>query len=176
MKSSSKRQMSLTATFLILVLSLLIACDAGYKPVTEIQKEAVKGEAILVIKDIFDVLALGNGEKRMALCENSSDFSFTLPIGVFSYDSLKAFLIQALQEAEKQTLETKSEKYIVIDPACFVYIWHGKIDIYMKSGKIETYDDYFSTWTFRKSEGTWKMVNGHESFKVPTITIPLPLG
>jgi hypothetical protein len=80
---------------------------------------------------------------------------------------LKTYVVQALQEAVKETLETRSEKYIVIDATSFTYIWHGKIYIYLKSGQIVTYDNYFSTWTFRKSEGTWKMVNGHESFKFP---------
>ena len=153
--------------FLIPLLALLIACSAGNKPMTEAQKEAVREEARLFIKDVFDVLTLGNGEKRMEICENSPDFTFILAGSVFSYDSLKTFVAQALQEAEKETLETVSEKYIVIDPDCFTYIWHGKIDIYLKSGEIISFDDYFSTWTFRKSEGKWKIVNGHESYSAP---------
>jgi hypothetical protein len=153
------------ASFLIPSVALLIACNAVNKPMTEVQKEAVKAEATVVVKNVFDVLALGNGEKRMASCENSSDFSFTLADGVFSFDGLKDYVVTALQDAEKETLETKSEKYIVIDPTCFTYIWHGKIDIYLKSGKKLTFNDYYSTWTFRKSEDTWKMVNGHESSK-----------
>jgi len=152
-------------TFLVPLLALLIACNQMNKPMTEAQKEAVKSEATLVIKNVFDVLALGNGEKRMANCENSSDFSFTLTDGIYSYDGLKSYVSQALQEAEKETFETRSEKYIMLDPACFTYIWQGKIVIYLKSGKTITFNDYYSTWTFRKSEGTWKMVNGHESSK-----------
>lgn len=26
---------------------------------------------------------------------------------------------------------------------------------------------YYSTWTFRKSADVWKMINGHESFRLP---------
>ena len=87
--------MIMKATFLIPLLALLIACNAGNKPMTEAQKEAVRGEATLAIKDVFDVLALGNGEKRMAMCENSTDFSFTLADGVFTYDGLKTYVKQA---------------------------------------------------------------------------------
>ena len=154
-------------TILVSLLVLLMACNEMNKPMTEAQKEAVKGEATLVIKNVFDVLALGNGEKRMTICENSSDFSFTLTDGIFSYDGLKSYVSQALQEAEKETFETTSEKYFVIDPDCFTYIWQGKIVIYLKSGKTITFKDYYSTWTFRKTEGAWKMVNGHESSKEP---------
>jgi hypothetical protein len=75
-------------------------------------------------------------------------------------------MAKALQDAGKETFETKSEKYIVIGPTCFTYVWHGKIEIYLKSGQIITFNDYYSTWTFRKSEGMWKMVNGHESYKL----------
>ncbi len=155
------------AKILIPVLVLVLSCTTGNKPMTEAQKEKVKVEAAVVVKNVFDVLVLGNGEKRMALCENSSDFCFTLADGVFSYDGLKAYVVQALKEAVKETFETKSEKYMVIDPTCFTYIWHGKLGIYLKSGQIVAYDDYFSNWTFRKSDGTWKLVNGHESFKAP---------
>jgi hypothetical protein len=154
------------STFLIPLVALLMSCSPGNKPMTEARKEAVRGEAAVVVREVFDVLKTGNGEKRMALCENSSDFSFTLADGVFSYDGLKAYVGQALQDAEKETFQTKSEKYTVIDPTCFTYIWLGKIEIYLKSGKTIVYDDYFSTWTFRKSGGTWKMLTGHESFKI----------
>jgi hypothetical protein len=53
------------------------------------------------------------------VCENSPDFSFTLPDGVFTYDGLKNYVKHALQAAVKETFVTKSEKYIMIDPACF---------------------------------------------------------
>lgn len=154
-------------TFLVPFLAMLIACSGVNKPMTDAQREAVKKEATVVIKNVFDILSLGNDEKRLANCENSSDFSFTLTDGVFSYDELKSYISQALQDAEKETFETKSEKYIVIDPACFTYIWKGKIVIYLKSGKTITFNDYYSTWTFRKLAGSWKMVNGHESSKEP---------
>ena len=142
---------------------LLVACNTGNKSLTEIQKNAVAEEAKVVIENVFDVLALADGEKRMEICENSDDFTFVLFDKVYSYMELKNFVANALQDAEKETFNTKTEKYIIIDQQCFTYIWYGEIDIYLKSGEAMSYENYFSTWTFRKAEGIWKMVSGHES-------------
>jgi len=154
-------------SILFALLTFLFACNEGNEPMTDIQKEALRKEATQVIGQVFSVLAEGKGESRMALCENSDDFCFTLPEGIFTWDGLNDYVVRDFNEAEKETLVTKKEQYILLDPSCFIYVWQGSIDIVMKNGDIIRADDYYSTWTFRKSNDEWKMVNGHESSKEP---------
>jgi len=149
------------------VLTFLFACNGENEPMSDKQKETLQKEATQVIEQVFGVLAEGSGESRMALCENSDDFCFTLPEGIFTWDGLNDYVVRDFNEAEKETLATKNEQYILLDPTCFIYVWHGSIDIVMKNGDIIRADDYYSTWTFRKTNGEWKMVNGHESSKEP---------
>lgn len=152
---------------IIPILIFIIACNPNDKPMNDSQKEEVEREAKNVIKKVFDILASGNAEKRMTICENSPDFTFVLDNNVFSYEGLETYVLEALQDAEKEVLTTKYEQFIIIDPECFTYVWHGKIDIFLTSGATINFNDYFSTWTFKKSEGKWKMVSGHESFAAP---------
>jgi len=68
---------------------------------------------------------------------------------------------------ERQTFKTKFEKYVIIDPACFAYIWKGDNGMYMKTGDSTILNDYMLSYTFRKSEGKWKLILGQESPSTP---------
>lgn len=155
---------------IIPLLILLISCNPVSNTFTETQKKAVEEEAKTVIGKVFDVLESADGMKRMEICDNSPEFAFVLFDRIYSYDELKTFVAQALSDAEKETFETKSDKYTIIAPGCFTYSWHGKINIFLNSGDTLSYEDYFSTWTFIKKEKSWKMISGHESYFVASPT------
>lgn len=153
--------------YFIPFLVFLFGCNAGSEALTASQKDAIQKEASGIIENVFVELAQGSAENRMELCENSEDFSFILPEGVFSWQGLNDYIAADFNKAEKENLETKTDKYIIIDQACFIYVWSGKIEIYYNNGDIYACDDYYSTWTFVKKDGEWKMINGHESSKEP---------
>ena len=152
---------------LILFLVLLTACNTGNKPMTEAQKEAIKGEGSISVNEFFNAIMESNGGILMELCEKSPDFNMVVAGEIYTYDGMKEMVDQVLPLVKEQTFRTKSEKYVIIDPTCFLYIWHGRNGIYMKSGDSTVYDDYIGTYAFRKVEESWKLFFGHESYKVP---------
>jgi len=153
--------------FLIPLLVLFAACNTVNVPLTDAQKEAVKGEA----KEVVDVLINAMTENKLDLfldlMENSPDFTMSVAGEVYDFKGILEMIDQVSPMMERQTFETKFEQYVVIDMNCFLYLWKGKNGVYMKSGESVVYDDYVFTYGFRKTEGSWKMFFGHESYLAP---------
>ena len=134
---------------------------------TDAQKEIVIKEGSVIIKDFFDALAANDMNKLMGMCDTTSEYTFITGGEIYNYQTGKDLINQFFPLVEKQTFETKFEKYIVIDSNCFIYFWKGKNGMYMKSGESTVMDNYLASYTFRKTDGQWKFVTGHESYQEP---------
>jgi hypothetical protein len=155
------------AKLLIPFMLLLAACTTGNKPMTETQKEAVKQEGSVVVKEVFNAMAVNDIQKLISLCDTSADYIFINYGDIYDYKQVIDMVNNVFPNVEKQTFDTKFEKYVVISPTCFMYFWKGRNGIYMKSGESNVVDEYIVSYTFVKEGRTWKFLNGHESFKVP---------
>jgi hypothetical protein len=161
------------AKLLFPFLMLLIGCTAGNKPLTEAQKEAVKKEAAPVVKSFYDAMTVNDTAKFLALIDFNSDLIDVNASGILNSDEMRKVASQYFAMVEKQTFETKTEKYTVIDPTCFIYTWHGRNGVYIKGIEPIIYDDLLGSYTFKKTKGDWKIVHMHESEKVPEVTDPV---
>jgi hypothetical protein len=155
------------AKLLIPFLLLLAACNTVNKPMTDEQKAAVKEEGSVAVKEIFDAIKTSNVEKFFNLLINSPDYAYIVAGEVYTYDQQAEMAPKYMPYVERQTFITKFEKYIIIDPACFTYIWKGDNGMYMKTGDSTILNDYLVSYTFRKSEGKWKLILGQEAPSVP---------
>jgi hypothetical protein len=155
------------ARFLIPILMLFAACNTGNVPLTDDIKEAVKAEGASVVNEMITALIENRLDVVLGLMENTPDFSMTIAGDLFDYDGMKDMIDQVGTMVEKQAFETKFEQYVVLDEDCFIYLWLGKNEVFMKTGESVAYDEYAFTYGFRKVEGSWKLFFGHESYKVP---------
>jgi len=156
---------------LVIFFVLLAGCNTANKPMTDEQKAAVKEEATVVVQQMFDAIKVSDGEKWMGFMENSPDATFISFGDIYTFDQMKEMASQYIPLIKKQTFITKSEKYIIIDPGCFIYLWQGDNGMYMTSGDSTILKDYVLTYTYRKIDGNWKLVCGHESEKAPMPSI-----
>lgn len=161
------------AKLLIPLIALLAGCNAANKPLTEAQKQAVLKEAAPVVKSMFDALAVNDTVKVISLCDNNPQTDIILPVGIFNYKEMRKFVSQSFAMVEKQSFETKTESYLVIDKTCFIYTWYGRNLVYIKGAGPIAYDDLFDSFTFKKTGDGWKLVHLHESSKEPDISDPV---
>jgi len=154
------------AKLLIPFLLILAACTSN-KLMTEEQKAAVKDEGSVVVGEFFDALKISDTEKLLNLLTNSPDYAYIVAGEVYTYDQQAKMAPEYMPYVERQTFKTKFEKYVIIDPACFSYIWKGDNGMYMKTGDSTILNDYMLSYTFRKSEGKWKLILGQESPSTP---------
>jgi ketosteroid isomerase-like protein len=161
------------AKLLFPFLVLLIGCTTGNSPLSEAQKEAVKKEAVPVVKDFYDAMAANDTAKFLSLIDFSSELVDVNPSGILNSDEMRKVASQYFAMVEKQTFETKTEKYTVVDPGCFIYTWQGRNGVYIKGIEPIIYDDLLGSYTFKKTKGDWKIVYMHESAKVPEVSDPV---
>lgn len=158
------------------MLLLMAACTTD-KPMTDEQKAAVQEEAAAAVKTYFDAMTESNLEVATALFENSADLTYIAAGMIYDYDRMTELARENFPYISGQTFETKSEKYIIVSPECFIYTWYGRNGITMTTGDEMMMEDYLITVGFRKHEEGWKIFVGHESEKVPlpidTTAVPL---
>lgn len=161
---------------LVLLLLLMTACTTN-KPMTDEQIAAVKEEGSSVVKEFFDALVKSDLERMTNMLENSPDYNFIVGGDVYNYDRMVEMANQYIPMVERQTFDTKYEQYVIVSPECFIYTWHGKNGMIMKTGEEIMMEDYLVTYCFRKHDEGWKLFTGHESEKVPipidTTAVPI---
>lgn len=149
---------------LILFLLLMAACTTD-KPMTDEQKAAVKVEGSVAVNEFFDAMKNSDLQKMLSMSENTSDFTYITGGEILTSEMQQEMATQYLPYVERQTFITKFEKYIIINTTCFIYLWQGDNGMYMTSGDSTMLQDYVLSYTFRKSDGQWKLFFGHESQK-----------
>jgi hypothetical protein len=146
---------------------LLAACNTSNKPMTDEQKAAVKVEGTVAVNEFFDAMKNNNLEKLLAMVENTPDFTYITGGEILTYEMQQEMANQYMPFVKRQTFITKSEKYVIIDPSCIIYLWQGDNGMYMTSGDSTILEDYVLSYTFMKNDSGWKLVFGHESQKTP---------
>ncbi len=164
-------------TKLLFPLLLLMAACTTNKPMTDEQKAAVQEEAAIAVKTYFDAMTVSDTTLIPVLFENSADMTYIAAGMVYDYDRMIELADQNFPYIKGQTFETKSEKYIIVSPECFIYTWYGRNGITMTTGDELMMEDYLITVGFRKHEDSWKIFVGHESEKAPipidTTAVPI---
>jgi ketosteroid isomerase-like protein len=158
---------------LLPLLVLLVGCNPANKPLTEAQKEAVIKEAAPVVKSFFDALAVNDTTKLMSMINDVPEVIYINPGGVFTGKEMERSASQFVATVEKQSFETKFEKYTVIDPGCFIYSWCGKNAIFFKGGVSILNDNASGSYTFKKTDDKWKLIYMHESVNPPVVSDPV---
>jgi hypothetical protein len=164
------------AKFLIPLLLFMAACTTN-KPMTDVEKAAVQEEAVVAVKTFFDALVASDAVKLTGLFENSNDMTYIVAGIIYDYGRMTELANQNFPYIKGQTFDTKSEKYIIVSPECFIYTWYGKNGMTMTTGDSLTMEDYLVSVAFRKHEEGWKIFYGHESEKTPipidTTAVPI---
>ncbi len=156
-------------TRLLIPFLLLIAACTTDKPMTEEQKAAVLEEAAAAVKTYFDAMTVSDVKTLTGMFENTADLTYIAAGMVYDYDRMMELAEQNFPYITGQTFETKSEKYIIVSPECFIYTWYGRNGMTMTTGDELMMDDYLITVGFRKHEEGWKIFVGHESEKAPIL-------
>ena len=157
--------------FLIPLVLFVVSCTGGNRQVTntESRKEEIMKEARLAVDSLFGAIESNDYEKLISMYDTTSGFISVGSPKMYDYKSLVRHTRKVFPLVEKQTMETRFEKYVIIDPYCFQYVWAGANGVYMKSGEIAKYDDVISIITFKKEDGTWKIISiQEENYNMPS--------
>jgi hypothetical protein len=158
----NKYQMK-TRFIVIVLLIVSFSCGTNNKPVSDAQKEKIKGEVKEVINTFYKGCEEANFDMVVALDFDSPDFVYINNGKTFSYqesvDTMKLFFSSLLNQ--KGTIV--DEKFVVLDNSTVLYTANTKWLMNFKDGHSVMQDPWAMQNTFKKINGSWKKINSVES-------------
>jgi hypothetical protein len=148
--------------FLVLLIAC-ISCGTNNKPVSDAQKEKIKGE----VKEVADAMFKGCEEANVNMAVesflDSPDFIYIYNGLSFNYKEVVDVLNPLFGELINQEVTITDEKYVFLDKSTVIYTTNCKFLENYKDGHAIVSDPMVVQVTFKKINNKWKAINGVES-------------
>jgi hypothetical protein len=154
-----------TRLIFLVLLIVCISCGTNNKPVSDAQKEKIKGEVKDAVKSLYKACEEVNVETVMQHFLDSPDF-ITIYNGTISnykeyVDGVKLNYNNLINQ---KCTELGYEKYVILDNSTVIYTGKSNWITNLKDGHSLLADSIVSQFTFRKIKNNWKIINEIEFF------------
>lgn len=139
-------------------------CAKKGAPLTEAQQATIRAEVLQAVKPMFTAFEKVDASTVLKVSLDGPDFELLMPDGkAFTFAGFKKDGSEFFASLSGQKLVPQKEKVIVLAPDAALYLWQGRYDMTQKDGAVLRSDPYAITYLYRKVEGKWMFVYGHES-------------
>jgi hypothetical protein len=152
-----------TRFILLVLLIVCFSCGTNNKPVSDAQKEKIKGEVKEVVNTYFKGAEEANADMMIGTYLDSPDFVFTYNGNSFSYKSCTDLVKSAFGTLKNQKITVVDEKYAVLDNSTVMVTVNNKCLMNYKDGHSVLQDPWISQILLKKIENKWKVISGAES-------------
>ena len=152
-----------TRLIFLLLLIVCISCETNNKPVSDAQKEKIKGEVKEVVNTIFKGAEEANADMIIGSYLDSPDFVFTYNGNSLSYKQCADMAKSAFGTLKNQKITVVDEKYAVLDNSTVMVTVNNKCLMNYKDGHSVLQDPWISQMLFKKIDNKWKVISGAES-------------
>ena len=153
-----------TKIFLFFLPFVIIACGPKTaNPVSEKDKEIIKGEIKEVVSTIFKGCEEANFDMAMEPWLDSPDLVFIYNGVSLSYKGVVDGMGPVFDLLSSQKVTIIDEKYVFLDKSIVVYTANCKFLENYKDGHATLSDPMVMQFTFMKINDKWKVINGVES-------------
>jgi hypothetical protein len=150
--------------FIFLVLLIVcFSCGTNNKPVSDAQKEKIKGEVKEVANAMFKGCEEANVNMAVESFLDSPDFIYIYNGLSFNYKEVVDVLNPLFGELINQEVTITDEKYVFLDKSTVIYTTNCKFLENYKDGHAIVSDPMVVQVTFKKINNKWKAINGVES-------------
>jgi len=150
----------------LIFLVLLIAsfsCGTNNKPVSDAQKEKIKGEVKEVMSTIIKGVEEANLDMFIGNYLDSPDFVFLYNGNPFNYQQFADLAKTILSTLINAKCTIVDEKYMVIDNSNVLYTANSKWQMNYKDGHAILDDPWALQYMFKKVDNKWKVISANES-------------
>jgi hypothetical protein len=151
----------------IILLFLLIgcfSCSSNNKPLSDSQKEKIKGEVKEVVNTFFKGCEEVNMDMALGTCLNSPEFAYINNGYVYSYKECVDIFKPVFASMLNQKITIVDEKFTFPDNSTVFYSNHCKSLTNYKDGHAILQDPTVMLLIFKKIDNSWKIINGVESY------------
>lgn len=152
-------------THLILAATLAFTgCAKKDAPLTETQQAAIRDEVLQAVKPMLAAFEKVDIDAALKLAQDGPAFELVMPDGkAIAFAEFKKGGGEFFAALSSQKLVPRKEKVLVLAPDAALYLWQGRYDMTQKDGAVLRSDPYALTYLYRKVEGKWMFICGHES-------------
>lgn len=148
--------------FLVLLI-VCFSCGTNNKPVSDAQKEKIKGEVKEVVNTYFKAAEEANADMILETYLDSPDFVFTYNGNSFSYKQCADMAKSVFGTLKNQKITVVDEKYAVLDNFTVMVTVNNKCLMNYKDGHSVLQDPWISQILLKKIDNKWKVISGAES-------------
>ena len=148
--------------FLVLLIACL-SCGTNNKPVSDAQKEKIKGDLKEVVNTIIKGAEEANFDMAMSPWFDSPDFSYINNGKAYTYKEVIDGFSSMFNTLQNQKGTIVEEKYAVLDNSTALYTVNSKWLMNFKDGHSVLQDPWIVQFTFKKIDNKWRVINGVES-------------
>jgi hypothetical protein len=150
--------------FIFLVLLIVcFSCGTNNKPVSDAQKEKIKGE----VKEVVNTFIKGCEEVNFDMVTesflDSSDFVYITNGKTYSYKEIMA-MRPNYDGLLNQKITIIDEKYTVLDNSTVIYTSNSKCVTKFKDGHSTLYDPDAFMFMFKKIDNKWRVIYYVDSY------------
>ncbi len=145
------------------MLIVCISCGTNNKPVSDAQKEKIKGE----VKEVINTIVKGGEEANFDILSgifyNSPDFVALFNGNPFTYQQFTDMGKSLFSTLLNQKGTILDEKYVVLDNSTVLFTANTKWVMNFKDGHAILEDPWAMQYVFRKVDNEWKIISFNES-------------
>jgi hypothetical protein len=150
--------------FVFMVLLIVcFSCGINNKPVSDAQKEKIKGEVKEVMSTIIKGVEETNFDMFTGNFYDSPDFVFLYNGNPFNYQQFADLANSILSTLINAKCTIVDEKYMVIDNSSVLYTGNTKWQMNYKDGHAILDDPWALQYIFMKVDNKWKVISANES-------------
>lgn len=152
-----------TRLIFLIVLIICFSCGTNSKPVSDAQKEKIKGEVKEIVNTAIKGAEEANFDMTLGQTLNTSDFVYIINGKTLTYKEFMDGYKTIFSTLQNQKGTILDEKYAVLDNSTVMYTANSKWLMNFKDGHSVLQDPWIVQWIFKKIDNKWKIISGTES-------------
>jgi hypothetical protein len=163
-----------TRLIFLVLLVLCYSCGTNNKPVSDAQKEKIKGEVKEVVNTIFKGAEEANFEMATETWLDSPDFVLINNGMTLSYKEVVDAFKPLFGTLLNQKITIVDEEYAVLDKSTVLYTTNCKSLMNFKDGHSTLADPEAMQFMFKKINNRWKVIYAVDSYVEKTVKYKEP--
>jgi hypothetical protein len=152
-----------TRLIFLVLLIVCFSCGTNNKPVSDAEKEKIKGQVKEAVNTIFKGCEEANFDMAIEPWFDSPDFVYTYNGNSYGYKEFVDAMKPMFGSFLNQKVTITDEKYVFLDKSTVIYTTNCKfLENYKDGHAIISYPMVVQI-TFKKIDNKWKAINGVES-------------
>lgn len=152
-----------TRLIFLFLLIACVSCGTNNKPLSDAQKEKIKGEVKDIVHTVFKGAEEANFDMVVETWHDSPDFVYMCNGETYTYEETMDEMKQFLNVLLNQECTVVDEKYAVVDKSTVIGTINTKWLMNYKDGHSVLQDPWAVQFTFKKIDNKWKVIYHVES-------------